>query len=76
MGAGALAALSLAEDRLGAGAGDRRDLGFGAAAAGPMPAPPSSSNNGDLTVVEQQTAELAPVALQAMQQPVRASQEE
>jgi hypothetical protein len=33
----ALAALSLAEDRLGAG-GDRRGLGFGAAAAGPMPA--------------------------------------
>ena len=53
---GALAALSLAEDRLTAGGGDRRGLGFGAAAAGPMPGTPSSPT-GDATAVEQLSVE-------------------
>ncbi len=55
-GGGALAALSLAEDRLSAGGSDRRGLGFGAAAAGPMPGAPPSPN-GHATSVERSSAE-------------------
>ena len=53
----ALAALSLAEDRLSAG-GDRHGLGFGAAAAGPMPESPEPNGKATMAGTVQDTAEL------------------